>query len=388
MKLPRLAVVCDYKEENWPSMDLVADMLMEHLQKDYSDVLDVTRIRPPMRRRLTRDGRNDGKLFNADRLLNRFRDYPRALRRHKNDFDIFHIVDHSYAQLVHELPAQRTIVTCHDLDTFRCLLKPEREPRSPFFKAMAKRVLTGLQLAARVTCDSQFTRDALVGHNLVRADRLALIPNGVHPSFSRRQNLSAEREVERFLGPADENSLELLHVGSTIPRKRIDVLLKVFGKVRRSFPRARLVRAGGEFTAKQRALAMQLGLLDSIVVLPHLNPEALSAVYRRAALSLLPSEREGFGLPLVEALACGTPVIASDIPVLREVGAEAVTYCPLGEVDAWLQAVEDLLRERQSEPASWTTRQDAGVIQASQFTWREYVEKTVALYREVALSCS
>jgi glycosyltransferase involved in cell wall biosynthesis len=384
----RVAIICDLLEENWPSMALVADSLLNELKAGHADEIAATRVRPPMRRRFTSNGTNGGKRFNTDRLINRFRDYPRTLRRHKNDFDIFHIVDHSYAQLVHELPAQRTIVTCHDLDTFRCLVKPEWEQRSPLFKAIAKRVLTGMQLAAHVTCDSQSTRDALVRHNLVPADRLTVIPNGVHPSFSRRENRAAEREVERLLGPLDEESLELLHVGSTISRKRIDVLLNVFAKVRRPFPRARLVRAGGEFTANQRALVKQLDLRDSIVVLPHLSREALSAVYRRAALSLLPSEREGFGLPIVEALACGTPVIASDIPVMREVGAEAVTYCPLGEVDAWVQAVEDLLRERHSEPASWTTRQDAGVIQASRFTWREYVEKTVALYREVACACS
>ena len=63
---------------------------------------------------------------NADRLLNRFVNYPRYLRQHASEFDVFHIVDHSYAQLVHELPAARTVVTCHDLDTFRCLLDPER----------------------------------------------------------------------------------------------------------------------------------------------------------------------------------------------------------------------------------------------------------------------
>jgi glycosyltransferase involved in cell wall biosynthesis len=384
----RVAVVCDLREENWPSMDLVADSLLGELQARYADEIAATRIGPPMRRRLTANGRNGGKLFNADRLFNRFRDYPRTLRGHKNDFDIFHIVDHSYAQLVHELPAERTIVTCHDLDTFRCLLEPEVEQRSPLFKAMAKRVLTGMQRAARVTCDSQATRDALVKYKLVPADQLTVIPNGVHPSFSREQNSAAEREAERLLGPVDSERPELLHVGSTVPRKRIDVLLEVFARVRRTFPRARLLRAGGEFTANQQALATKLDLLDSIVVLPHLNREALAAVYRRAALVLLPSDREGFGLPVVEALACGAPIIASDIPVLREVGGEAATYCPLDEAGAWIQTVNDLLRERQSEPAVWARRQDTGIVQASRFTWPAYVEKTVAVYREVARACS
>jgi glycosyltransferase involved in cell wall biosynthesis len=382
----RVAVVCDLREENWPSMELVADSLLEGLSARHGSEIAATRIRPSMRRRLTRSNTYGGKLFNADRLFNRFRDYPRALRSMSSNFDIFHLVDHSYAQLTHELPPERTIVTCHDLDTFRCLLEPNNERRSPLFRAMMVRVLSGMQRAARVTCDSTATRDAILAYELLPPNRLALIQNGVHRAFSRKPN--ENQDVDRLLGASDEARLELLHVGSTIPRKRVDVLLELFAKVLVSFPHARLLRAGGEFTSEQRAHAAKLNILDSVVVLPHLSPEALAAVYRRAALVLLTSEREGFGLPIVEALACGTPTVASDISVLREVGGEASTYCPVGDVDAWVAAVGRLLRERENQPALWTIRQDVGAAHVSQFTWREYVEKTTALYREVALSCS
>ena len=67
-------------------------------------------------------------------------------------------------------------------------------------------------------------------------------------------------------------------------------------------------------------------------MLPFLDRATLAAVYRRSALVLLPSEREGFGLPVLEALACGTPVVASDIDALREVGGDAVRYCPAEDV--------------------------------------------------------
>ena len=61
---------------------------------------------------------------------------------------------------------------------------------------------------------------------------------------------------------------------------------------------------------------------------------------------MLPSDAEGFGLPIIEALACGAPVIASDLPVLREVGGDAVRYCAVGDVDAWSSAIVDVIRER------------------------------------------
>src|SRR5258708_29877952 len=98
-------------------MDLVADMLHDQLQS-YSQRLTVTRIRPAMRRRFDAESSATGRSHNADRLLNRFWDYARLARRISGDFDLFHIVDHSYAQLLNYLPAERAVVTCHDLDTF------------------------------------------------------------------------------------------------------------------------------------------------------------------------------------------------------------------------------------------------------------------------------
>lgn len=124
MLMPRVAIICDYREEGWPSMDLVGDMLFQHLE---SFPVQASRICPPMPRRLSRW---NGVLWNADRFLGRFWDYPRLLRGSRERYDVYHVVDHSYAHLVHELPAERTVITCHDLDTFECLLEPGGSGRS------------------------------------------------------------------------------------------------------------------------------------------------------------------------------------------------------------------------------------------------------------------
>ncbi len=411
MSVPRVAVVCDLLEEDWPSMDLVGDMLLKHLQSDHAGSVSVTRICPTMRRRLTgqrSEGRGQmsevrgqksdigAKLFNADRLLNRFWDYPRVARRIGNEFDLFHLIDHSYSQLLHELPPERTIATCHDLDTFQCLLNPEQEPRSVFFKAMMKRTLSGFRKAAFVTCDSAATRDELLAHNLVRPERTVVVPNGVHPSCSPAEGRGQRSEVRgqrsesrgRRSEVRDQSEgIEILHVGSTIPRKRIDVLLRVFAEVKKQFPQARLLRVGGAFTAEQTELLDRLKLRESILVLPHLERDVLAAVYRRAALVLQPSEREGFGLPLVEAMACGTPVVASDLPVLREVGGEAATYCRVADVDSWSHAVSGLLFERTERSEKWAERQTRSIAQAARFSWAEYARTMVGIYQEVLSSC-
>ena len=133
---------------------------------------------------------------------------------------------------------------------------------------------------------------------------------------------AADRLAAELLGP--EESTDIVHVGSTIPRKRIDVLLRVLASLVPACPRVRLLRVGGPFTPEQFALAASLGVDHRIVHRRISSARPPGVDLRRADAVLLTSEREGFGLPIVEALACGTPVVASDIPVCREVGGDAV----------------------------------------------------------------
>jgi glycosyltransferase involved in cell wall biosynthesis len=384
MNLPRLAVICDYREENWPSMDLVGEMLCDMLEREHSDTLAAQRIRPLMRRRFSRFDDARRSLFNTDRLLNRFYDYPRVMRRIRNEFDLFHIVDHSYSQLAHHLPPERTVITCHDLDTFRCLLNGRPEPRSFLFRGMTRRIMSGLGKAALVTCDSAATRDELLAHQLIEPERAVVVPNGVHATYSPDADMLADEKAARLLGEARSHAdVEILHVGSNSGRKRIDVLLRVFAAVRAEFPSARLIRVGGALTSEQSRLAEQLCIMEAIVVLPFLEREVLASVYRGAAIVLQPSEREGFGLPVLEALACGTPVVASDLPVLREVGGDAAIYAPGGDVVAWTEKVVQLINERRERPEQWEVRRAAAIAQAARFSWAAYAERMMELYGRI-----
>jgi glycosyltransferase involved in cell wall biosynthesis len=175
-------------------------------------------------------------------------------------------------------------------------------------------------------------------------------------------------------------------VGSTIPRKRIDVLLKVFGGVLKNTPAIQLVRVGGPLTDAQRALAVQLGIDTYITEMPTLDREQLADLYRHAAIVLLPSDREGFGLPLVEAMACGTPVVASGIPALREIGGDAALYCAPGDEWAWIETVTKLLKEKRQDPDAWRARSEACVRQAARFDWKSYAAQMTELYLQVGAS--
>jgi glycosyltransferase involved in cell wall biosynthesis len=358
-------------------MDLAAEMLHRQVLASYGAELGAERVCPPFRCRarcLPLVGARCGAV-NADRIANRMWDYPRYLRRRRQEFDLFHVVDHSYAQLVHVLPAERTGVFCHDLNTFRCLLEPEREPRPGWFRAIARRVLRGLQKAAVVFHGSLETRRQIERHGLVDPRRLVYAPLGVSPEFGPD---AAERTFLPAAVAALGGAPFLLHVGSCIARKRMDVLLDVFAAVRPRSPGLSLVKVGADWSRDQRTRIDRLGLAGAIVPLHGLERRQIAALYRSAAAVLLPSEAEGFGLPVIEALACGSVVVASDLPVLREVGGEAAVYCPVGDVAVWAETVGRLLAEPGASPAR-TTR----LAQAGRFSWADHARVIVEAYRRL-----
>jgi glycosyltransferase involved in cell wall biosynthesis len=381
---PRVAVVSDLREEQWHSMDLVAEMLLLNLRSPDLSVVEPTQLRPHMIRRASRlPWVGQARLADsADRVLNRFWDYPRWLAPMRHDFDVFHIVDHSYAHLALNLPVGRAIVTCHDLDAFRGVL-PGHDGGSVTDRVIGGRLLQGLRAAARIVCVSEATRAHLLSFGAVRADRVTVVPNGVHPSCRERPDPSADREASSILGPPEPDCAQLLHVGSSVPRKRIDVLLEVVASLRAGARDVRLVRVGAPFTAAQQRQVRQLGLDESVTVLPFVDRRLLAALYRRATLVLQPSEREGFGLPVAEAMACGTPVVASRVPALAEVGGDAATYCRVGDVSAWSATVADLLDERARCPEQWRQRRVAGIAHSRRFSWREHARQMGELYHEV-----
>jgi glycosyltransferase involved in cell wall biosynthesis len=379
-RVMRVGLVSDYLEEQWPSMDLVADMLIRELGD--SAAFRVSQIRPRFVPRFSRIGRAK-YLFNVDRLLNRFVDYPRYLRKCKSEFDLFHIVDHTYAHLVSVVGGERCVVTCHDLDAFRPLIEPERN--GFLMRKAAGRILDGFREAAAVPCDSAATRDDVSRHRLAPAERLSVNPNGVAEVFTFRPDACADAAGRRLLGAPERDRLEIVNVGSTSARKRIDVLLRVFAALRREMPRARLIRVGGALTPPQRQLMRELNLpADSVVETPFVSREVLAAIYRHAAIAVLPSEYEGFGFPALEAQACGTPAVLSDIPVFREIGGPAAAFSPVADIAGWAESILMLEQERRNDPRRWCERVEAGVRWAGRFTWKDHAERAAQLYRRVA----
>jgi glycosyltransferase involved in cell wall biosynthesis len=154
------------------------------------------------------------------------------------------------------------------------------------------------------------------------------------------------------------------------------VLLSAFAAARQRHRGLRLVKVGGPWTGAQAEQLTRLGVGAAVTQVTGLERRTIAALYQRAALVLLPSDAEGFGLPVVEALACGAAVLASDITVLREVGGDAVTFCPVGDAVACGDAAATLLDDPSQAPP-----RPARLSQARRYSWETHVSTVAGAYR-------
>jgi glycosyltransferase involved in cell wall biosynthesis len=138
------------------------------------------------------------------------------------------------------------------------------------------------------------------------------------------------------------------------------------------------VKVGGEWSAGHREQIDRLGLGDAIIHARDAPRAELAEVYRRAGAVLVPSEAEGFGLPVIEALACGAAVVASDLPTLREVGGPAAMYAPVADVPAWVGLVARVL----IDPAAAPPRADRLAV-AGRYSWAAHAETIAAAYHRL-----
>ena len=362
------------------SMDICAQMLHDRAANLPDVNIQVAQIRPNFQHRFQHLNQLFGKhkSFNADRFINRYWEYPHYLRSQRQNFDLFHIADHSYAHLVHSLPAERTGVFCYDLNAFQSILEPEKYRGTQIYREVAKRILSGMQKAAIVFYCTETIRHQIEKYQLVDPARLVAAPLGVSPEYQIAPILDDQIVID--LGKQLQGRPFILHVGSCVPRKRIDVLLNVFARLRDRMPELTLVKVGGEWSQSQQQQITDLSIGENIFHLTQVENRTIAALYQQAAIVLLTSEAEGFGLPVIEALACGAIVLASDIPVLREVGGDAAIYCPVGDISTWVDRAKSALVAVDFAPSL-----ERRLSQSALYSWENHANLVMKCYSEVAL---
>jgi glycosyltransferase involved in cell wall biosynthesis len=277
---------------------------------------------------------------------------PRLLRRLRP----------AVAHFQHALPlgySGRSVVTVHDLSFERDPSLMGLRDRLVFRTAVPR----SARRASRVIVVSEQTKRDLIEHSGVPAERIVVVPNGVGTQFSPD-------------GPQANGQPYALVVGSLEARK--DPLTAIEGFALLGDDELRLVFAGpdrGDGSAAREAAA-QRGLEERVEFKGHVSEDELAALYRGAACLVFPSRDEGFGLPLLEAMASGVPVVSTNAGALPEIAGDAAILVDPGNPAALAGGIERALADRERLVA-------AGFDRAKQFSWAETAERTLAVYREL-----
>jgi len=269
-----------------------------------------------------------------------------------------------------------TVVTVHDL-SFALFPEFFRGANSVYLRLFTR---ISCRRAVRIIAVSENTRADVIRLYGVPGERIEAIPHGVDPAFCPRP----AAEVAEFRRARSLPEHFILFVGTLEPRKNLGRLVEAFAKVRASANDLRLVFVGGKgwyydpiFSAVER-----LNLQDSVIFAGYVPNSDLPLWYNAADAFAFPSHYEGFGMPVLEAMACGTPTVTSLASSLPEVAGDAALMVPPDDIHALADALDRTLTDT-------TLRQELrakGIARAAPFTWEETARRTAAVYRRALTS--
>jgi glycosyltransferase involved in cell wall biosynthesis len=288
---------------------------------------------------------------------------------------LVHICDHSDATHARAAARFPLVITCHDLFAVRGALGENPEHKPGFTGRMLQRwILRGLRRANLIACISSVTAQD-VQRLVVRGDtrpRVAVVPLGLNYPFRRLAPAEARERLAK-VQDVDLSAPFVLHVGTNTPRKNRDGVLRIFARTKDKWNGC-LVFVGELLNGELERLARKLDIFDRVIQIENADSELLEALYSSAVALLYPSRFEGFGWPVIEAHACGCPVVCSNSGPLPEVAGAAGIF---REVDDEAGFAEDLLR--MSDPDERTRWSDKALENAKRFS----AARMIAQYREL-----
>ncbi len=370
----RVALLRDFVEENWPSIEVYADRLAQGLRKVTSEV-EIIEVRVPVwswtDRQLPMPYGRKASLRTLGLYLSRWVRYPLALRRIQAD--VYHILDNSYGHLAFFLDPRRTVVTSHG-GTPRSWRRWNPEGPAMWVFDLAFR---GMLRAARIITVSQYARQELLAETRCPPERVHVVYHGVDERFRPIANNERQRVRNQYLQPGEKALL--LHIGHCAERKNVEGVLQAVALLRHRGLAVRFLQIGGVFTSAQRHLVETLGIGEAVTQTPHVPNAELPPLYAAADVFVFSSFYEGFGIPLIEAMACETPVVCSDWELFREVCGDAALFVNPRDPQAIAQAIAQVL----SDPVLAADLRQRGLERVRMFNWEKTARETVAIYRKV-----
>jgi glycosyltransferase involved in cell wall biosynthesis len=297
----------------------------------------------------------------------------RRLRKRMADVDVFHSSDVLHCAL----PGARNVTTIYDLTT---LLFPEYHTNL-VRETQAKKFHFIQTQADAVIVISESAKQDVVEHLGLAPSQVHVVYGGVDSSY-RPLPHTVVAETSSSVGLVPQEYI--LSVGTIEPRKNLVRLIQAYHQVRRKFPHLtpKLVHAGMKGWMYQDVLTQvhTLDLEDDVIFLGRVESELLPVLYNGARLFVYPSIYEGFGLPVLEAMACGAPVITSNTSSLPEVAGDAAILVDPYDVTQIAAAMEQMLTDKNQRD----TLGQRGLARSAQFTWEATARKTLKVYEDIS----
>lgn len=298
---------------------------------------------------------------------------PAALRRRR--IDVFHGMDHVGVPFVGK--SGKYVATVHDVIP---LILPETFTLR--HRLVARAALARVRRKADlVIVPSLAVKDDVERRLGLPADRVVVTPEGCEPRFRPAAARTVAEVAARYRLPPRY----LLAVGVQDPRKNLTALLQAFARLRRHGDvdaGVQLVLAGtqGRLAAPLARTVRTLGLESAVVLPGFIDDDDLPAVYSGAAVFVFPSLYEGFGLPVLEAMACGAPVVTSNAASMAEVAGGAAMLVDPRDVAGLAAAVAQVLHDERLRERL----RDAGLARARRFSWKTAARQTLDAYDSLA----
>jgi glycosyltransferase involved in cell wall biosynthesis len=295
----------------------------------------------------------------------------RSLDRALADADVFHCSD----VLLHKPHSTRTVVTVHDLST---LLFPQFHLCSTV-ELHEKKIRFVRQQADVVIAVSENTRRDVIEHLGVPPDRVHVVYEAADAQFHPIEDTGTVATVVHRYGLTPNNYV--LTVGTLEPRKNQTRLVEAFHLLRqgRAVTNLKLVLAGrkGWLYDDLFRRVEELGLTKDVVFTGVVPDKDLPALMNGALMFVYPSLYEGFGLPVLEAMACGVPVITSNLSSLPEIAGNATLLVDPYDVEGLAETMRHLIENE----AARATLCSKGLSQAARFSWEEAAKQTIRIYK-------
>ena len=307
----------------------------------------------------------------------RFWRHPRQVKQ--QTADIFHIIDHTNGHVAYWLRklGKPVVMTCHDLVQY---VYPEilrNQSRFPALSlAMWQYSVKGLNTADCVVTVSQNTARDVTHWLKIPPRQVEVVANGVESVFQPLPDNIVRRWRSQHSQPGE---ICLLNVGSTHQRKNIETILKVVEVLIARGLKVRLWKLGDDFTPEQQQQIRACQIEPYVSFLGQPDRDALIRFYNAADVLLAPSLYEGFGLTVLEAMACGTPTIVANASSLPEVVGDAGILVEPLDVEAIADAV---VRLQDSAYRQKIVQQ--GLVRVGQFTWKQAAINLATIYEQLA----